>query len=624
MDIKSCLEKIPAMEFQAMLSYRQSVDSRITRLNNEQDAPIHPDDPVSIKMMLDNVQASDREMLLRISMCGTPICKNRVILTWGFDDPDLTLNWIHHRRVEAGIPILRLSGLLFKITSESDAKDGYVVPAEVKRVLMDYFRPSENCFPPLSPYQYLKESTDIISDIFDMVSYFAKNPVRLTIEGIPSQKTLMKIQARMRASLNEMDDSLRRTYFAFLFELAQKRSLIVVRGRNIAVDREFFLWTHQESVQKLQELSQLWMMNDHYDEFHNIPDQRIGLAGLRYPNQIVRQLILIPFQFIPANKWISIFDIDRYLNSQLPHFFRPEQNDENWKIKDIRTDRERDMEIGWETIESRLLRFFITGPLSWLNMVRVGLDAHGIPESVMVTHLGHSLLTNRSPDPANLQIDHDHDDKILVQPDFELFLSENAPLSIKYSVEAIADRVSSGPVLRYRLTRSSISHALMNGFPGKEILRFLTDTSSPVLPQNVTISIQSWIEQFGRIGLYSVFILRTKDRFLMEELNANPDLCHFFKEMMGSRSARVSPKNVSILCDALKKADYLPCISPSLMMSQEIAPVTVRLTKEKAEFLLSFLTGILGKLDIDMEMQRNIKDISVQIEQAIREYNYED
>ncbi|MFI2857603.1 helicase-associated domain-containing protein [Paenibacillus sp. JSM ZJ436] len=103
---------------------------------------------------------------------------------------------------------------------------------------------------------------------------------------------------------------------------------------------------------------------------------------------------------------------------------------------------------------------------------------------------GHALLSPpRGPiDESSLSIQ----PCLYVQPDGDILVLPDAPLSVHWDVARCAERLSEDRITTYRLTRESLQTAARQGYSAGEMLNGLTRYSLSGIPESVADAVQLW------------------------------------------------------------------------------------------------------------------------------------
>lgn len=140
--------------------------------------------------------------------------------------------------------------------------------------------------------------------------------------------------------------------------------------------------------------------------------------------------------------------------------------------------------------------------------------------------------------------------KLIVQPDFELFVPPDVPFTVRFELEACAELASSGVMSVYRLTRAGLEQACRLGRTPQEILRLLEEHSAG-LPDLVRDALLQWGREIGRTTLAEAKLLSCADAEAADRIAGLP-LLEGKLERLGTLHFLVNPDFES---DVLKILD---------------------------------------------------------------------
>ncbi|WP_068785082.1 helicase-associated domain-containing protein [Paenibacillus phocaensis] len=146
--------------------------------------------------------------------------------------------------------------------------------------------------------------------------------------------------------------------------------------------------------------------------------------------------------------------------------------------------------------------------------------------------------------------------KLIVQPDFEIFVPPDVPFSVRFELEACAELASFGVMSVYRLTRAGVEQASQQGRPPQEILRLLEAHSAGV-PDPVRDALLQWGREIGRTSLADVRLLSCQDAEAAERIAALPLLAGKL-ERIGPLHFRVNPAFEAEIMKALDDERLAP------------------------------------------------------------------
>jgi len=149
-------------------------------------------------------------------------------------------------------------------------------------------------------------------------------------------------------------------------------------------------------------------------------------------------------------------------------------------------------------------------------------------------------------------------DGLFVQPDFEIVALPGTPPAIRWELEMVAEHVRTDHVYVYRLTRESVQRALENGRQVGDIVRLLRRHAKYGVPEHVAGAVEQWGNEFGRVRLEAVTLLRCRSGQIAEEIGSNFRFAPFLSERIGETDWIVRTDQVAELMKILAKNGYGP------------------------------------------------------------------
>lgn len=147
--------------------------------------------------------------------------------------------------------------------------------------------------------------------------------------------------------------------------------------------------------------------------------------------------------------------------------------------------------------------------------------------------------------------------KLIVQPDFELFVPPDVPFTVRFELEACAELVSSGVMSVYRLTRAGLEQACRLGRTPQEVLRLLEEYSAG-LPEPVRDALLQWGREIGRTTLVEAKLLSCADADAADRIAGLP--------LLAGKLERIGPLHYLVNPDF--EADVL-----KILDGERLAPV---------------------------------------------------
>ncbi len=258
-----------------------------------------------------------------------------------------------------------------------------------------------------------------------------------------------------------------------------------------------------------------------------------------------RRWLLERLQALPEGVWWSLPAFIEAVHRYAPDFAAEDPELlERWRFR-----RQEDGRVltwhrdGFQVAEA-LLRFLLTGPLHWLGVVDVAVNAFRL------SPWAPALMQGRPPALEPYQ------GQILVRRDGVLVVPRRVPRDARYQVARAGEwlpRGSRGEYL-YRWTPRSLERARAQGLSVNGLLRVLREHAHAV-PQALVQALHRWEEgQVARIE--TVRILRVPNAEALEALRQTP-AGEDILEVLGPTLAILRPGSETRLLEALWQLGYL-------------------------------------------------------------------
>jgi hypothetical protein len=414
--------------------------------------------------------------------------------------------------------------------------------------VLDFFIPYLKEFfeekPTLHPEKTIKtknivdERDALIVDILLLLSYIAKNEVRMTSAWEFPKRDMDRIKEYMTKQTDER--------FDLVQKLARKVGAYVIveedKIRPSKVDLLFAGEQHNVAKRLLQSslgrTRAIWAT----------PDQ---------PTEYTLNLAICRLRESTKEDWITIDELRNWIRSEL--FI------ENQPLKWIQVDNER-VQIALET---PLLLGLIEGAYKGKKLLAFRL-----------TEVGVRVLKDES-----ISQKPESRDTFFVQPNFEItvFTSEMEYQKL-YRLMLLTEPVRTDVVSTFKITDKSIFEAIEIGAREEDVIGFLVKESSKPLPKNVERSIIDWTSQTSFTTISDVHLFETQNKRDLETLMLMPEFNAYVVRQVGTTSVIVTG-DMEQLIEYLKTQKCM-VKRTSLTKELEISPGT-----EIAEQVLLFGGG---------------------------------
>jgi hypothetical protein len=381
--------------------------------------------------------------------------------------------------------------------------------------IMDFFMPHlTNLFtakpePTLSKPKNLRKYVDhrdtLIVDILILLSYLAKNEVRMTTTWeFPKREAdrVMEAMSTPKEARFDLVQKFARKAGAYSI-VEEDRAMpskvdILFSGRHVEVAHRFL-------VSALGRTRAIWAT----------PDQ---------PTEYTLNLIICRLRELAQEDWIRITELREWIRSEL---FLEKQ-----PLKWLQVDDERVI----IALETPILLGLVEAAYKGKKLIAVSL-----------TPVGEWVVGKKQPERT------DNQDTFFVSPNFELtvFTSEMDYEKL-YRLLLITEPIKTDVVSTFKITGKSIFQAIEVGLREDDIVGFLERESNKPVPKNVLRSIKDWTSQTTYASVSEVSLFETEDEKELEDLLLVKEFSKYMVRRVGPLAVIVSG-DVEELGDELRK-----------------------------------------------------------------------
>ncbi len=324
-----------------------------------------------------------------------------------------------------------------------------------------------------------------LNDLVMLLAFVYNEGIQVDWEGRPLRGALAELGRRFLVPLDPTTLHRPPPRVHLLFHHARVLGLVGQEGNFLRVrPRVLARWLKQPVAYQRLTLWRAWVESVLWSDLCRVP--QLDCVAPLPPgdpadarNRLLRHLLALE-----AEQWYSLEDLVEWVHEHDPDFLRPDGDYHSWLIR-----RREDGTLlrgfeTWEEVEGRLIRFYIVGPMAWLDAV--ALDEAG--EHFCLTEAGYRWLRRRSEPmrkvrprlavSANLRIRMAHD----VHP-FDLF-----------RVSRFADWEASLPEYVYRITERSLARGRAQGLTSRHILAFLRRATGNRVPVTVQRMVKGYTQ----------------------------------------------------------------------------------------------------------------------------------
>ncbi len=349
---------------------------------------------------------------------------------------------------------------------EESAPDFRVAPAE----------------PASSPH---REGDAFLEDMVTLLAYAYNEGIQVDWEGRPLRGDLARLGERLIHPLTPEELRHPPPRVHLLFHHAYALRLLVQQGSHLHINpRPLSRWLKQPRAYQRFLLWRAWAESPRWNDLWHVPELECVQGPWENRPQEARQRVLQYLQRLEKDTWYTLDDFVQAVYEHDPDFQRQAGDYASWLIRRRgETDLLRGFEH-WHEVEGRLLRFYIAGPMAWLDAIL--LDAAEAPSRFALSEAGYRWLHRRS-EPMTKARPH-----LRVTPDFRVHLPHGAHPFDRFRVTRFADWEATHPEFVYRISRKSLARAAAQGIPTRRILAFLKKSTNKALPPNVARALARW------------------------------------------------------------------------------------------------------------------------------------
>lgn len=197
-------------------------------------------------------------------------------------------------------------------------------------------------------------------------------------------------------------------------------------------------------------------------------------------------------------------------------------------------------------------------PLSVFRFIELGTDKDDhlwfrwliIPIQQALHHMDGNLRSSES----HMEVR----PSLYVQPDFEMLLPPDVPLRTEWDIAVFADLQATDLVRTYRITKESFYRAWERGVSSEEMIRMLHENALYEVPEHITITLQQWGEQAGKLYIEEVTLLRCRSEDIAEALLRNEKCLPLLGDRVGGSDFIILREHLSVLTKCLENMGFNP------------------------------------------------------------------
>lgn len=386
----------------------------------------------------------------------------------------------------------------------------------------------------------------LLDDICTVLAYFQVHPVRAAAGG----RWPASVENDLARYLRDPDPN----RWAFLRHLIGRLNWLRTdrAGHLRPAPEPVLAWLQSPPARQRLVLARAWREDPAWNDLWHVPTLRPEETGSwRNDPLLGREAVLRHLKRCRVGEWYHLEDLVEAIREADPDFQRPDGNYDTWYIRDAVTGAYLSGFEHWDDVEGALIRYLITGPLTWLGLVTVAGMGEGTLFSLTPT--GVAFLEDAAPP------EEPPPPPAVIRSDFILEIP--APRRYeRFQTSRIADWVHIGDLCLYRLTPASLERARQQRIPLERVVAFLEEATGKPLPPSLKTALERWGRKGPEARLESAVVLRVQDETLLQELATAPVTRHMIREIVGPTVALIAPEDAPKLARVLVERGILPDI----------------------------------------------------------------
>lgn len=308
-------------------------------------------------------------------------------------------------------------------------------------------------------------------------------------------------------------------------------------------------------IRALQQLAAAWLESRVWNDLARTPGLTAGSGS--WPNDplVTRSAALLLLHDLPTDTWWDLSAFLEGVHQERAAFQRPAGDFDSWYLQDALTGRPLTGFAHWDSVEGRLLRFLIEGPLAWLGVLDLGLDEAGVV-AFRRTHASGMLLGESAAAESTLPTL--KPDAAKVDPDGWVQVPLSLPMPQRYQIARVAAWIRFGPEgYVFRVSPSALAAARTQGLTVSHVRAILEHASGNSLPPGLAAAMSRWERRSGEGRVEAALLLETSDARTLRELKSHRATARFLGESVGPTAVRVRPRDVEALLAAAVRMGLL-------------------------------------------------------------------
>jgi hypothetical protein len=302
----------------------------------------------------------------------------------------------------------------------------------------------------------------------------------------------------------------------------------------------------------LYSIATTWLSSSRINDLANISSLEFE-GTLKNDPLATRKAVIQLINLVPQGSWWDLNAFIQHIKKNQPDFMRMAGDYDSWFVKEKQSGEYLSGFSNWENVEGRIIHYYLTGPLHWLDMIDLASTAENAPANAFRS----SGLWNQPLDNEKLMEIHKENESLFVKSNGTISIPLFAPRSIRYLIARYSDwaGVNSSNYI-YRISDKSLSEAFSQGLnPGKLILLLKKHSSQP-LPPNLLAALERWEKVGSQVRIYNPTILTFTNKKLLDDM-LKSRVSRYFGERLNPVSIVVRPGSENKIVEELLELGIL-------------------------------------------------------------------
>ncbi|OGO64316.1 MAG: hypothetical protein A2029_16710 [Chloroflexi bacterium RBG_19FT_COMBO_47_9] len=301
----------------------------------------------------------------------------------------------------------------------------------------------------------------------------------------------------------------------------------------------------------LVKLVQSWKESSRFNELRLLPNLSMEGNWKNNPLQ-ARQAVLDFLSGIPAEKWWSLSSFIAAIKQRNPDYQRPAGDYDSWFIRNSQTGEYLRGFDHWDSVDGRLVRFILTGPLHWLGVLDLGSpETSKEVTAFRLSRWSRELLKGEHPKGMPVE-----EETLLVRSDARISVKRLVPRRVRYQLARFCEwEKEMQDEYQYQITSASLTMARKQGLTVSQLL-VLLNRNAKAIPPSLVKALERWDKTGSEVRVEKLVILRVSSADVLNSLR-NSRASRFLGEPLGPTTIVIKPRATQKVLGALAELGYL-------------------------------------------------------------------